>query len=186
MDCSIALALMLRGAAPADLVAPACPAAIVRVAEGQPVEGQPAEDSPNRPATDPISHEPLYAGLVQDANALRAETQDFSKAPSLALRDAPRFQTYLQRLQNLSAGDLKGHFDLKKRGTDRDLKCILLGVSRDLTNKVNDLKSAASDAALARALGDTDLLLRDNIDVIVTPDTVDSGLDCTVEFGKDA
>ena len=85
-----------------------------------------------------------------------------------------------------SAGDLKGHFDLKKRGTDRDLKCILLGVSRDLTNKVNDLKSAASDAALARALGDTDLLLRDNIDVIVTPDTVDSGLDCTVEFGKDA
>ena len=74
MDCSIALALMLRGAAPADLVAPACPAAIVRVAEGQPVEGQPAEDSANRPATDPISHEPLYAGLVQDANALRAET----------------------------------------------------------------------------------------------------------------
>ena len=182
MDCSIALALMLRGAASADLVAPACPAAIVRVAEGQPAKDQPGE----RPATDPISHEPLYAGLVQDANALRAETQDFSKAPSLALRDAPRFQTYLQRLQNLSAGDLKGHFDLKKRGTDRDLKCILLGVSRDLTNKVNDLKSAASDAALAQALGDTDLLLRDNIDVIVTPDTVDSGLDCTVEFGKDA
>lgn len=173
MDCSIALALMLRGAAPADLVGAACPAPVVRVAEG-------------RSATDPISHEPFYAGLVQDANALRAETQDFNKAPTLALRATPRFQTYLQKLQNLSAGDLKGHVDLKKRGTDRDLKCILLGVSRDIANKVNDLKSAASDADLAQALTNTDLLLRDNIDVIVTPDTVDSGLDCVAEFGKDA
>lgn len=173
MDCSIALALMLRGTSP-DLLAPACPVSVVRVAEAPPQ------------GANPLSHEPLYAQLVQDANALRAQTEAFSTAPDLSLRATPGFAAYLQRLRDLSAGDLKGHFDLKARGTDRDLKCILLGVSRDITNKVNDLEQAASDAQLAQALSNTDLLLRDNIDVIVTPDTVNSGLDCVAEFGKDA
>jgi len=173
MDCSIALALMLKGGAPSDLVAPSCPAAIVRVA------APPAR-------ANPLAHEPFYAGLVRTAGVLRGQTEAFGRTPQLSLRATPAFSAYLSRLQALSAGDLKGHFDLKARGTDRDLKCILLGISRDITNKIGDLKAAHNDAELAQALTNTDLLLSDNIDVIVTPDTVDSGLDCTLEFGKDA
>ena len=75
---------------------------------------------------------------------------------------------------------------LKARGTDRDLKCILTGLSRDLPIKLTAIETAKDDAAMKTALTNMASLLSDNIDVIVTPATADSGLDCTVEFGPDA
>ena len=133
------------------------------------------------PAVNPLSREPLYAGLVSTAEQLKTQTAAFT--PSVALLSEPSFQTYLVQVKALSDGDMKGHLDLKARGTDRDLKCILMGVSLDLGNKIKDVEAAKTDSDMATALGNMESLLGDNIDVIVTPDTADSGLDCVIEFG---
>ena len=142
----------------------------------------PAAAYDNATTVNPLSREPLYAGLVASAQQLKAQTIVF--APSVGLLAQPGFQTYLQQVKALSDGDMKGHLDLKARGTDRDLKCILMGVSLDLGNKLHDIEGAKSDADMATALTNLESLLSDNIDVIVTPDTADSGLDCVIEFGN--
>ncbi len=131
-----------------------------------------------------ISQEPFFAGLVTEAGRLKAETEGFTPTPNLVSQ--PDFQTYAQAIKALSAGDLKGHMTLKARGTDRDLKCILTGLSRDLPIKLTAIEAAKDDAAMKTALTKMADLLSDNIDVIVTPATADSGLDCTLEFGPDA
>lgn len=142
----------------------------------------PASASDNTTSVNPLSREPLYAGLVSEAQQLKTQTAAFT--PSVALLSEPSFQTYLQKVQALSDGDMKGHLDLKARGTDRDLKCILMGVSLDLGNKIKDVEAAKTDGDMATALGNMESLLSDNVDVIVTPDTADSGLDCVIEFGN--
>ena len=159
MLCTAALILSLTGACP--------PTEIVRIDN-----------------TSVISHEPFYAGLVADARRLRQETGTFATKPSVALLRKGAFKAYARDIRALSEGDLKGHLDLRARGTDNDLKCILKGVSLDLPNKLNDIEAAKSDADLATALSNMSALLSDNIDVIVTPETADSGLDCVIEFGN--
>jgi len=131
-----------------------------------------------------ISQEPLFAGLVTEAERLKAETE--ALPPSAGLLSRSKFKTYARDIRALSAGDLKGHMTLKVRGTDRDLKCILTGVSRDLTIKLTAIEAVKTDAEMKTALANMAELLSDNIDVIVTPASADSGLDCTLEFGPDA
>lgn len=133
-------------------------------------------------ATSAISHEPLYAGLVSSAQSLKAETDGF--APSVSLLARPDFVAYTKAIHTLSDGDMAGHLDLKARGTDRDLKCILMGVSLDLNIKMDALLAAKSDDAVRTALTNMSELLSDNVDVIVTPATAESGLDCVIEFGN--
>ncbi|MBW8880388.1 MAG: hypothetical protein JF615_02885 [Asticcacaulis sp.] len=131
--------------------------------------------------TSAISHEPFYVGLISQAERLKVETDGFT--PSLSAREQPAFQAYTQDIRTLSDGDLAGHLDLKKRGTDSDLKCILKGVSLDLNIKMDAILAATSDAEMKGALDDMSHLLSDNVDVIVTPETAESGLDCVIEFG---
>ena len=131
-----------------------------------------------------ISHEPFYAGIVASAGQLEHETDGFAAKPSLALLDQAKFKTYAQAIQALSDADMKGHLDLKARGTDNDLKCIMMGVSLDLPKKLDAIRAAKSDTELGTALGNMSALLSDNVDVIVTPATADSGLDCVIEFGN--
>jgi hypothetical protein len=138
------------------------------------------------PAASAISREPLYAGLIRSAKALKAETDRFAAHPSLGLVSTPMFKAYARNIRALSAGDLKGHYVLRDRGTDSDLKCILMGVSRDLEIKMTAIQAAKTDADLRKAFHDMSDLLSDNIDVIKTPATADSGLDCVIEFGKGA
>jgi hypothetical protein len=137
-------------------------------------------------AVSAISREPLYAGLVKSARTLKAETDRFSVHPALSLRKTAKFAAYARSIRALSAGDLKGHYALRDRGTDSDLKCILMGVSRDLEIKMTAIEAAKTDAELGKAFSDMSDLLSDNVDVIVTPATADSGLDCVIEFGKGA
>ena len=151
------------------------------LASAAPVFAAPVSKPPARSA---ISHEPFFAGLVTEAGRLKAETEAFK--PTLGLLTQPDFQTYAQAIQALSSADLQGHMTLKARGTDRDLKCILTGLSRDLPLKLTAIQSVKNDADMKVALTNMADLLSDNIDVIVTPATADSGLDCTVEFGPDA
>lgn len=131
-----------------------------------------------------ISQEPFFTGLVTEAGRLKVETEAFKPTP--ALLSQPGFQTYAQAIRALSAGDQQGHKRLKARGTDNDLKCILTGLSRDLPIKLDAIQAAKTDTDMATALTNMSELLSDNIDVIVTPATADSGLDCTLEFGPDA
>ncbi|ESQ81322.1 hypothetical protein [Asticcacaulis sp. YBE204] len=134
-------------------------------------------------AVNPLSREPFYATIVKDADKLKTTTEGFAKTPSLALLSQPGFAKYAEAITDLSARDLKGHLDLKKRGTDNDLKCVLMGVSLDLPIKLKAIQAATTESELKSALNDMALLLGDNIDVIVTPATADSGLDCIIEFG---
>jgi len=131
-----------------------------------------------------ISREPFYAGIVARAGQLEHETDTFAAKPSLALLGGTKFKTYARDIQALSDADMKGHLDLKARGTDNDLKCIMMGVSLDLPKKLDAIRAAKTDADLGTALGNMSSLLSDNIDVIVTPATTNSGLDCTIEFGN--
>ncbi|WP_443748627.1 hypothetical protein [Asticcacaulis solisilvae] len=138
------------------------------------------------PAASVISREPSFAGLVRSARTLKTETDRFSAHPALAVRQTAKFAAYARDIRALSAGDLKGHYTLRDRGTDNDLKCILMGVSRDLEIKMTAIEAARTDADLGTAFHNMSDLLSDNVDVIVTPATTDSGLDCVIEFGKGA
>jgi len=131
-----------------------------------------------------IAKEPFYAGIVADAGRLEQQTDRFAAKPSLALLGRTRFRTYAREIQALSDADMKGHLDLKARGSDNDLKCIMMGVSLDLPKKLDAIRAAKSDAELGTALGNMSALLSDNIDVIVTPASTSSGLDCVIEFGN--
>jgi hypothetical protein len=131
-----------------------------------------------------ISQEPFYANIVATAGKLEKQTDGFAAKPTLSLLGQPRFAAYARNIQALSDADMKGHLDLKARGTDNDLKCIMMGVSRDLPKKLDAIRAAKSDAELGTALGNMSALLGDNIDVIVTPATASSGLDCVIEFGN--
>jgi len=131
-----------------------------------------------------ISQEPFYAGIVATAGKLEKQTDGFAARPRLSLLGEKRFAAYARDIQALSDADMKGHLDLKARGTDNDLKCIMMGVSLDLPKKLDAIRAARSDAELGTALGNMSSLLSDNIDVIVTPATTSSGLDCVIEFGN--
>lgn len=138
---------------------------------------------------EPVSllvQEPFYSSIVADATRLRAETESFAARPSLQWLKSPHFRNYAEAITELAARDMKGHDDLKARGTDSDLKCILKGVSIDLRLKLDAMRSARTDRDLGVVLQDMTLLLDDNIDVVSTPATAVSGLDCVIEFGPDA
>jgi len=125
-------------------------------------------------AVNPLAGEPLYADIVRQATRLRRETETYRAGlkASPALADPDTFATDIAAL---SALDLQGHLDLAKRGTDGDLKCILKGISQDLPRKLAEVESAKDAAAKDAALEEMVYLLRDNIEVITTPPTVQSG-----------
>jgi hypothetical protein len=175
MDCSLPLALLLGMSPPTAALPASCNT------QAQPQVVQVATTSARVSA---ISREPLYADLVRRARRLKRETETFDANPSVGLLSDVRFQAYTQDIRALSDGDQKGHLDLKARGTDRDLKCILKGVSLDLNTKMDAIAAAKTDAGVATALTNMAALLSDNIDVIVTPATTESGLDCVIEFGN--
>jgi len=125
-------------------------------------------------AVNPLAQEPLYADIVRQATHLRGETEAYrlslKSSPTLAGPDG-----FAAQIAALSALDLQGHLDLAKRGTDGDLKCILKGISQDLPRKLAEVEAAKDPAAKDAALEEMVYLLRDNIEVITTPPTVESG-----------
>lgn len=130
-----------------------------------------------------VAKEQPYAGIVKQAGKLKGRADSYAKAPSLTLLANPKFQAFTADVGDLSEQNLKAHFDMKARGTDNDLKCVLKGVSIDLKLKHDALIAAKTEADLQHTLTDLSALLSDNIDVITTPATVQSGMDCVLEFG---
>lgn len=128
-------------------------------------------------------NEPFFATIVTRAKHLKTLSDRYAHR-SLDVRQTPEFTAYLNEVDALAAADLKGHLDLKARGTDRDLKCILKGLSLDVPLKQNLILKAQNDGQFKDALGQMSSLLEDHIEILTTPATVDSGLDCTIEFGN--
>ena len=111
-----------------------------------------------------LATEPLYAEIVRKASGLRRSVDRLARTDNAAAAAILK-----PGVEQLSALDMKGHLDLAARGTDGDLKCILKGISQDLTAKLA-LLSAAEDAPRRHAvLTDMGYLLRDNVEVITAP-----------------
>ena len=148
MSCAIALALTLLAApeAAATAVAPT-PATVVTAA---------------------LAREPMYADIVRRATTLNAEAARFA-ALTAANRPLPRYAGFKADLAALGALDMQGHLDLKARGTDGDLKCILKGISEDLPRRLADYESAQTVEARVEALKEMSYLLNDNVEVITSP-----------------
>lgn len=129
-------------------------------------------------AINPLAREPLYADIVRRAETLRTQVTAYRTAVGSggALAGFVRFKSDVDAL---SALDMQGHVDLAKRGTDGDLKCILKGISQDLPKKLADVEQASTTDAKSTALEEMFYLLRDNIEVITAPPTVESGKEGT-------
>ena len=154
MSCDVALAayLFLASTSPAD-----APARVI-----------PAVAAPSA-----VASEPLFAEIVGRAGRLKSLVESYRSARGLktsphpaTLRGFARFET---QIGELSALDMKGHVELAARGTDGDLKCILKGISMDLSVKLHQLVEASTGAAQDQALRDMAYLLNDNVEVITAP-----------------
>ena len=151
MSCAIALALTLFAAPDA---AAAAPAAVVAPAASTITAG--------------LAREPMYADIIRRATTLNAETQRFA-ALTAENKPLPGYTAFKAELAALGALDMQGHLDLKARGTDGDLKCILKGISEDLPKRLADYESAQTVEARVEALKEMGYLLNDNVEVITQP-----------------
>ena len=126
-------------------------------------------------ATNPLAKEPLFAKIVGEAKALTATVETYI-GDAKAAKPLPALDKFQKRVAGLSDLDMKGHLELASRGTDGDLKCILRGISQDLPKKLDDLMKADKPASQEAALKEMGYLLNDNVEVITSPPTVESGV----------
>jgi hypothetical protein len=117
-----------------------------------------------------LAGDPLFADIIARAKRLKAETDAFRATPGLAAAPGPvaldGFDAFQADIADLAALDMKGHFELAKRGTDGDLKCILKGISQDLPVRMKEFTDAKTGAAEEAALAEMSYLLNDNVEVI--------------------
>jgi hypothetical protein len=125
----------------------------------------------------PVASQPLFADIVKRAAFLRTRVEAY-RTPALktaaAAKPLPDFEKFKGEIAELSQLDMQGHLELAKTGQDGDLKCILKGISQDLTLKLKVVVEAQTGAAEDAALRDMYYLLRDNVEVITTPPRADS------------
>ena len=126
-------------------------------------------------AANPLAKEPLFAKIVDEAKALGATVETYI-GDAKAAKPLPGLDKFQLRVAALSDLDMKGHLELASRGTDGDLKCILRGISQDLPKKLDDLMKANKPDTKTAALKEMGYLLNDNVEVITSPPTVESGV----------
>ncbi len=121
----------------------------------------------------PLTTEALYAGIVGQARALKAEVQAIEALPGLKASPGviavERIRALAPKTETLARLDMKGHYDLEARHLDGDLKCILKGVSEDLPRKIAEVEQARTGAQEYAALDELAYLLDDNVGVITAP-----------------
>ena len=143
MSCGLALVLALTASEAPAAAAPAPPAAV------------------STPAG--LAHEPLYAEIVARAKGLHLRVKSQPDA-SPAQLDAIK-----REVDALAALDMQGHYDLKARNVDGDLKCILKGIAEDLPKRLQELAAAPDADTRRQALQEMAYLLNDNVEVVVAP-----------------
>lgn len=155
MSCDAAAALFMLFAAHGPISAQP---ALVRVADA-PVAAKPD-----------IAKDPLFVAIVSRAQRLLGKVGAYrgvlARDATSELADYDLFKFEVKALSDL---DFKAHEDLADRGVDSDLKCILRGISADLTLKIADLDAAIDGEARDKALKELSYLLTDNVEVIKAP-----------------
>ena len=118
-----------------------------------------------------VASEPLFKDIVTRADLLKAEVEIFRKAVSGTDRPMPLpgLEDFSAKVGELAALDEQGHKLLVARGAQDDLKCILHGISQDLSVKLSAVSKAKTGKDEDLALRDMSFLLRDNVEVITAP-----------------
>lgn len=122
------------------------------------------------PAT--LAEEPMYADIVLRSSALRGIVDDWiaeGAAQDQTFAQRADFADFRTEAAALAERDMAGHVDLRERGTDGDLRCILRGLSEDLPRRVDQLASADTPNSRADALAELRYLLNDNVEVVTSP-----------------
>lgn len=151
MSCAVIFALTLAASAPA--AAPATGA---------------APSAATVPVPAKLASEPMYADIVSRARLLGLKVEGF-KSQAAQGRELPGYPALKGELTALGALDMQGHLDLKARGTDGDLKCILKGISEDLPKRIADFEAAKTPDQRVEMLKEIGYLLNDNVEVITSP-----------------
>ncbi len=146
MSCGLALVLVLSYATP-DV---AGPSPIQLAATAAPAN---------------LASEPLYADIVRRAKGLHSRVRIYESMPA----GLPDFASFKADAEALTALDMQGHFDLKARNVDGDLKCILKGIAEDLPLRLQEVQAAKTPQERTDALKEMGYLLRDNVEVITQP-----------------
>lgn len=152
MSCGLALAAALLIAA--DPVAAAPP------------QAAPAEAPP------PVASEPLFADIIARSARLKALVDGWSASGAVeaaGFAAGPEFAAFKVQAAALADLDMRGHVDLRERGVDGDLKCILRGIAEDMPRRVAAVETAASPAERRLALEELAYLLNDNAEVVAAP-----------------
>lgn len=128
------------------------------------------------PAT--LAEEPMYADIVSRSRTLKAIVDRWiadGAAQDQAFAQRAEFIDFRAAALQLSERDMAGHLDLRERGTDGDLRCILRGLSEDLPRRVDSLAAAETPNARRDALSELSYLLNDNVEVVTSPPGPDAG-----------
>ncbi|MDR3510660.1 MAG: hypothetical protein P4L73_03440 [Caulobacteraceae bacterium] len=122
-------------------------------------------------APPPVSSLPLFQDIVGRAGRLKAEVEKTRAglAGAAATVPPPGGDAFAADIGQLSALDQQGSDWIRQHSPTDDLKCILHGISQDLTVKLAAVKDAKTAHDEDLALRDMFFLLRDNVDVITAP-----------------
>lgn len=141
-------------------------AAVLLMSDPSGVAAQPA------PPPQTLAEEPMYADIVSRSRALRDVVDSWiarGMADDAQFAQSEEFAGFQIAAAELSERDMAGHLDLRQRGTDGDLRCILRGLSEDLTVRVEALAAADTPTRRGDALSELRYLLNDNVEVVVAP-----------------
>jgi len=117
-----------------------------------------------------VASEPMFAEIIARAASLKAQVATYRDAvkasPSAPLAGYDGFKA---NIVLLATQDQAGSDELRKRGGDSYLKCILHGISQDLPKRLAELDQAAGAGDRDKALREMSYLLNDNVEVITAP-----------------
>lgn len=119
-----------------------------------------------------VAGEPLFVDLVERSGRLKAIVDGWiasGEADGAGFFGGASYGRFKADAVDLAARDMAGHEDLKARGVDGDLKCILRGIAEDMPKRLSAVETAGDAAARKLALEELAYLLNDNVEVIVAP-----------------
>jgi hypothetical protein len=157
MSCDAVSALFLMFAASGPV--PDAPAHMIRVVDLA---------VPAAPGS--VAREPMFADIITRANGLNTRVsalRDVLKASSTATPAG--YAAFKADVTALATADQAGSDELRKRGGDSDLKCILHGIAQDLPKRLLEFETASTATDKDKALREMSYLLRDNVEVITAP-----------------
>ena len=152
MSCGLAIAAALILTDPVAATAPPAPVEAV--------------------APPSVAGEPLFMDIVERSRGLKAVVDGWiadHAANADGFMARTDFAGFRGRAEALAALDMEGHVNLRERGVDGDLKCILRGIAEDMPKRLDAVETAPSEAERAVALSELAYLLNDNVEVITAP-----------------